>query len=792
MHYIQGASHGGAMSLVKYQIRFVLFVVIAVSSVGFAASQLTFDSKGVPTSLVLAGQSRLSSDVPLSGFSLRQSDGQTIQLQHAVTDGKTLTVSESGGEPRFTLQVDAYERHVSVHMIKIEGVKDRSTSLELRIPSTMDLGVKAFDQLVTCRSRGKLLTCTWRHLWRTDTDGKLGCFGLYDDSVSDSEVDDSLAEMWATEGKMVRPNVSPWDVVTVNKWVDTYALKFGPRSNTMMLVEASNPKELYTLTDVAISQNIKKIYLHCATWRGEYWPKAHSIVHVNRDVFPKGRSDLAAYADYLHERGMILYCHNVSLGIGMYDPDYIVGTVDKRLDAWGKGTLEAGINSSVSTIMFRPEPGAALPLYSDSQVTNKRVTWDYIRIGNEIVKVGSYQDTDKPVWRLTDCSRGIGGTEALSHAAGVDGGGLWAGYNKNFIPPYDVARPDSLLKEMAQKYATLVNEVKLDHIHFDGIEIHSVNPICRETVMDLVYERVNRVVDSSRPGGTATASFELAFKRVSPWTYKAVKIPLRLDEENKGTWLASSRLEAHFSVANCILYGSRDVEVCPPIGGAGLTTTTLNNHGLKEEMFGLLQDWRVLLPKFTPDDFKILKTIISRRPGSNHYQSEDVPVLIKENGEYKIQPHRIMGQADGSDRMTHFIQERGAIARRQYIMAGESLSLVNPYEAQGAGFYIHMLASNETGLINPKIRIGLGSVQVAATVLPGQYLYYDGSSSTAIIYDKSWNRVATPPVTKNAYTMPKGTANVSVTVDASDPKPSLDVQFITKGSKYTLGANKYL
>ena len=108
------------------------------------------------------------------------------------------------------------------------------------------------------------------------------------------------------------------------------------------------------------------------------------------------------------------------------------------------------------------------------------------------------------------------------------------------------------------------------------------------------------------------------------------------------------------------------------------------------------------------------------------------------------------------------------------------------------GFYIHVLASNTANLINPRITTGSGTVQVAGTVLPGQYLYYDGSSATAIIYDKSWNSVGTPTVTKNAYTMPKGTANVSVTVGASDPKPSLDVQFITKGLKHTLGANKYL
>jgi hypothetical protein len=81
-------------------------------------------------------------------------------------------------------------------------------------------------------------------------------------------------------------------------------------------------------------------------------------------------------------------------------------------------------------------------------------------------------------------------------------------------------------------------------------------------------------------------------------------------------------------------------------------------------------------------------------------------------------------------------------------------------------------------------------VTVAGTVTPGDYLYYDGSSATAVIYDNAWNIDSTPSVTLNSYTMPSGTANVSV--GPASPTLDLDVQFITKGSKYTLGANSNL
>lgn len=40
--------------------------------------------------------------------------------------------------------------------------------------------------------------------------------------------------------------------------------------------------------------------------------------------------------------------------------------------------------------------------------------------------------------------------------------------------------------------------------------------------------------------------------------------------------------------------------------------------------------------------------------------------------------------------------------------------------------------------------------------------------------------------------MPKGTANVSVSTERADHGQNLNVQFITKGPKYVLGANEHL
>ena len=791
--------------------RLIWITVLTFSSLSLAASQLTFNSNGIPTALVLNGTNRLGSNQSASGFFLRTFDGDSVTetaLRSVNINGNVYTVSESGGLPRFTFRVDNHDRYVSMHLTNIEGITDRSTGLVLKIMATVDLGslwtgngsrsrtintgTKAFDHMVEFDDNNNQLICMWKHLWRTDTDGRLGCFAIYDGYDSDTEVDDTLAEMWATETEIMRPDVTPWDVDAVNAWVDEYAAKFGSANNTLMLIAADNPAELYALTDIAISENIKKIYLHTATWRGEYWPRNYPLDHINTDVFPNGLADYKAYVDYLHDHGMIIYCHNVSLGIGEHDPDYIVGTVDPRLDAWCTGTLEEAADSSETTLLFRPDAGSSFPISSDAHVHCDCITWDHVRIGNEIVQVGTFYDTDKAVWRLENCVRGADGTDPASHPAGESGGGLFKGYNANYLAPYDVAKPNSLLKEMAQKYADLVNAAELDHLHFDGTEIYRTNPVCEETVIDLVYSRVNRVVDSVRVGRSGKANFELAFRRVEPWTYVFVQIPLRLDEENvRGQdWLASSRLEAHFSVADFICYGSRTIEVAHPVGGLGLTMEIINNHGLKDEMFSLLQDWRVLLPAFTTADFDYLESFLDNAPSSTHHESEDVPVLLEEDGVYKMRPYRIMGRSDGSDPLTYLKQEYGTIARRQYITTGQTLSLVNPYSAQGAEFYIRLESDNTQNLVNPVITTGSGTAIIAGTVTPGDYLFYDGSSATAIIYDNSWNIKSQPGVTLNAYIMPNGTANVSV--GPASPTLDMDVQFISKGSKYTLGANSNL
>ena len=57
------------------------------------------------------------------------------------------------------------------------------------------------------------------------------------------------------------------------------------------------------------------------------------------------------------------------------------------------------------------------------------MNFDAARIGDELIRFSKIKDTDKNVWKLVDCKRGFGSTDALSHEAGTDMSGtgrcLW-------------------------------------------------------------------------------------------------------------------------------------------------------------------------------------------------------------------------------------------------------------------------------------------------------------------------------------------------------------------------------
>ena len=113
-----------------FHFRLILAAFLAFSSLSIAASELTFNSSGTPTSLVLGDVSFLDSS---NGGIFVTDGGSTSAPQSVVTNGNTVVVTATGGEV-FTLQIDTYDNHLAVHLMDIQGIgtgEGYSLSIEL-------------------------------------------------------------------------------------------------------------------------------------------------------------------------------------------------------------------------------------------------------------------------------------------------------------------------------------------------------------------------------------------------------------------------------------------------------------------------------------------------------------------------------------------------------------------------------------------------------------------------------------------------------------------------------------
>ncbi|MGJ8672285.1 galactose-binding domain-containing protein [Rubritalea sp.] len=761
------------------------------SSAVHAASDLTIASDGTVSSLVLWDTNRLA-NAGAGGFEIDSGDGNGYQDPQSVSyNGDDVTVTASGGSPSYTVRILEREKYVAITLLDAQGVsEDDGSILRLSIKRSGDIGVKKFDDLVSIGGNSAYTRIEWEYAWHQRFNGSGGGFALYDGSLSDSDHDLALADIWSTESEsdMPRPaGQTSWTPTDVLAWVDQFATKFS--NQTKAAVQASTEAELYAMTDdYVIPNGFKRVYLHCNTWRGQYFLTDQVIDDVNLDVFPNGQSDLKAYADYLEANGIQLQLHNLSLGIGLEDPGYIVGTVDRRLASWGSGTLESEITESSTTIQFTPESGVAYP-----PTEAWELEWSlYIRIDEEIIGLTDI-DTSGSIWQATVSSRGYGGTDAASHESSAEVVGIWCPYGKMFVPADDLDQPDSLTDEMAQKYAALINYAGLDHLHFDGMRMHDFKPWVSRDLTGRVYSYVDHPTTSSQVGDVIPANFEYEFsqnRENKTILYREIGVSLRdeLDATDDFQDLAINWMGVHFQPQDDIMADTRGVVMSRPASSKGLTVDLMKNHGWAGKTLLLFHHWKTIAPVLHDDDVAYISGVMVEADGA-HYESEDVLVLERDDSnQFVFTPHRVLGGVD--DEMFKINQEYGTVWRRQVINVGDTLSaLNNPHAEQELTFFIRNRYDGDAIWTNPQIEIeGSGSLAVIGDIDPGESLEFTGGE-TANLLDSNMRLIQTLPLLKSSFTVPTGDVSISVLGSGS---AALDIQFITKGTPYVLKANDSL
>lgn len=645
---------------------------------------LGFSADARPKSFLANGVEHLDVSDPGAGFTLHGSDSGgrgavEFRFSSMSFDGRQAVISLSP-QSRVTFSVNITNRYLAFRLVRVEGIP-RQNLLWLRLHMNLGSGVKCVPLDFMTKVHGGAREVHFPWLWKRTDNLPMGGFALYAPSSPEDE-DETLLHIWAGE-KLPHPKgAGDWNVETARKWLVEWQQMFADQSQ--MLISASSNQELYQLADYAATLDVKRLYMHTDTWRGEYWPNQFSFLRLNPQVFPNGEEDFNKFSDYARSKGMGITIHTVSGSIAPNDPDYVAGKVDPRLARWIDGTLVDPVSETDTVLRFRPNSGQEWPLHLDRPITGPSHVdpWNdirVIRIGNELIDVANFTDTDKDVWTLEGCTRGLYKNGASAHAAGAEIVGLIRPYGQVFTADND----STLVDEIAERMAGFYNRNGVVHIEQDAGEIHTVNhPWGYEKFAEAIYTRLEHPVTSNNSGGTTMpCQFEYRFNssRSVLAARKQVLVPLMIERNGR---LATGPYELLSSVGREVAAGNRSVGIQKPEPMFGVSMETLEQHGLAQLAASTVRTWKELGPFLAQDQRQMI-----RAAGDEVIHRAELA-----EGGFNVTPLRML-MRPGIDVGWHQGSEFGPIVPRQYVRSGDSMEVENPWSQQVPEFVIRVMSA---------------------------------------------------------------------------------------------------
>ncbi|MEM3792203.1 MAG: hypothetical protein QXH47_02655 [Candidatus Bathyarchaeia archaeon] len=226
-------------------------------------------------------------------------------------------------------------------------------------------------------------------------------------------------------------------------------------------------KKSYLFIDVT-EQNVDEVIEYAKKGGFSYvmmydssWSTSCGSYPINLRNYPNGLESLKKVVKKMHDAGLKVGLHFLTTCISKNDP-YVTPVPDKRLLKNARFTLADTIDENSS---FIPTSGPPKDVPIKPQLYYAG-GGNEIQIDNEIIIYSGV--SLQPPYGFTGCIRGARGTKPAEHKKGA------TVYHLAEMFGFYIADAEStLLDEIAQRIANIVNECGFDMIYFDGAEAAS-------------------------------------------------------------------------------------------------------------------------------------------------------------------------------------------------------------------------------------------------------------------------------------------------------------------------------
>ncbi|MHC4253814.1 MAG: hypothetical protein ACYS9X_32270, partial [Planctomycetota bacterium] len=412
-----------------------------------------------------------------------------------------------------------------------------------------------------------------------------------------------------------------------------------------------------------------------------------------------GREGLRRYSDEMARHGMRVTLHYNFCEIRFDDPVFVGTKPDEGLASWGSGTLLKGVDAEEKTLYLRPTPDTQLP-YAINPIYRECLPpalvfnndFHYVRIGDEIVKVGRFENTEADVWILRGCERGLGSTLAAAHPARAAVKGLVVMYNFSFLPGTD----SQLFMTMTSELAELFNDCRISHVEYDGLNpcVWAMGEFAYRKWLGEAYAKFDHPMTYMTGYGEARRWGHFEYRMNAVKKLRGFQLGPRGDIGARiRTWHVSRPSstvdEAQFRMSQPAAFGNPSF----PLFMSVHYPSEWRKHGNFEAICRLVKSWKTASRRMTDEQRKRIRETL-HKPMQRGFQSDIVWRLRDEGDAYRIyRSKNPLTRRSGDVRWGCQGGEAGYVEPGQYVKAGQELELENPFHAQPPRFVIRVMSA---------------------------------------------------------------------------------------------------